>query len=51
MREKSKFLTAFWKNLVMANYEIDAGLLKIRLYLSISASILPIKPEVKDPRL
>ena len=27
MREKSKFLTAFWKNLVMANYEIDAGLL------------------------
>ncbi len=28
MEQKSKFLTAFWKNLVMANYEINPDLLK-----------------------
>lgn len=28
MAQKSKFLTAFWKNLIMANYEIDPDLLK-----------------------
>jgi len=28
MAQKSKFLTVYWKNLIMANYEIDAYLLK-----------------------